>query len=505
MEKKKRKRHYVNNRDLLEALIEYRASLQLAEAEGRSKPKIPNYIGECIILICNKLVHRPNFRGYCVDHNTQALTQKGWVYYDQIFLHDDILSVNPESGSLEWTKVSNMYINTYNGKMFKLNGCTIDALVTPGHKFLTLERGLQTVETLGVKDHLITMGKPLLDKEEVYTDTFVELVGWYVTEGSIENYDRKKDNGTSRYIRIYQSKTANPHKCYRIQRCIDHESSSDRNYIRRPHKVRDDGGTSFCVDRVLSEKLFQVAPNKVLSLDFIFSLTQKQRLLLIETMFAGDGHGTQYFQKDKNHVDNFLILCVLAGYNTHLDYKESMTEFGIAKGYILTLSKKTQCIVEKINMHGGRRGRGEANKTHQPTEDYNGVIWCPTTKYGNFVCRRGSRVYVTGNSYAEEFTLDGIENCVAAVDNFDPAKTQNPFGYFTQIAYNAFVRRLLLEKKQQYIKHKNFTTIYTGEAEFNSELSNDVISSFEERQKNKQIKAKKKSMGLEKFIEKDNE
>ena len=49
---------------------------------------------------------------------------------------------------------------------------------------------------------------------------------------------------------------------------------------------------------------------------------------------------------------------------------------------------------------------------------------------------------------------DGIENCLQYLDNFDPAKSKNPFAYFTQIIYYAFIRRIQKEKKQITIKHK---------------------------------------------------
>jgi len=49
---------------------------------------------------------------------------------------------------------------------------------------------------------------------------------------------------------------------------------------------------------------------------------------------------------------------------------------------------------------------------------------------------------------------DGIENCLQYLDNFNPAKSNNPFAYFTQIIYYAFVRRIQKEKKQTIIKHK---------------------------------------------------
>jgi hypothetical protein len=51
---------------------------------------------------------------------------------------------------------------------------------------------------------------------------------------------------------------------------------------------------------------------------------------------------------------------------------------------------------------------------------------------------------------------DGVENCICYIDNFDPLKSTNPFAYFTQIIYYAFLRRILKEKKQLYIKHKSF-------------------------------------------------
>lgn len=57
-------------------------------------------------------------------------------------------------------------------------------------------------------------------------------------------------------------------------------------------------------------------------------------------------------------------------------------------------------------------------------------------------------------TFREEMVSDAIENCVMYVDNFDPTKSQNPFAYFTQIVYYAFLRRIQKEKTQLYIKYK---------------------------------------------------
>ena len=56
--------------------------------------------------------------------------------------------------------------------------------------------------------------------------------------------------------------------------------------------------------------------------------------------------------------------------------------------------------------------------------------------------------------YRDEMISDGIENCLLYAYNFDPKKSTNPFSYFTQIIYYAFLRRIQKEKKQAYIKLK---------------------------------------------------
>ena len=56
--------------------------------------------------------------------------------------------------------------------------------------------------------------------------------------------------------------------------------------------------------------------------------------------------------------------------------------------------------------------------------------------------------------FKEDMISDGIENCVQYIHNFNPEKSQNPFAYFTQIIYYAFLRRIQKEKKQLEIKSK---------------------------------------------------
>lgn len=59
-------------------------------------------------------------------------------------------------------------------------------------------------------------------------------------------------------------------------------------------------------------------------------------------------------------------------------------------------------------------------------------------------------------TYKDDMVSDSVENCIMYATNFDPKKSRNPFAFFTQIIYYAFLRRIQKEKKQLYIKMRCF-------------------------------------------------
>jgi hypothetical protein len=96
--------------------------------------------------------------------------------------------------------------------------------------------------------------------------------------------------------------------------------------------------------------------------------------------------------------------------------------------------------------------------------------------------------------------------------NFDPEKSKNPFAYFTQIIYFAFLRRIQKEKKQLYTKYKateqmgildefemlEFDDGTTKQFELYDNIS-EFIGNYEEAKKNKKVV--KKSKGLEDLLD----
>lgn len=114
-------------------------------------------------------------------------------------------------------------------------------------------------------------------------------------------------------------------------------------------------------------------------------------------------------------------------------------------------------------------------------------------------------------TYRDEMISDGIENCLMYFSNFDPTKSKNPFAYFTQIIYYAFLRRISKEKKQLYVKYKateqigildEFETMEFEDGTSRQFELYDNIAEFIETYEDAKAAKKvvKKPKGIEKFL-----
>jgi hypothetical protein len=97
----------------------------------------------------------------------------------------------------------------------------------------------------------------------------------------------------------------------------------------------------------------------------------------------------------------------------------------------------------------------EAEANDEPKPQVTNYIGECFLKIANHLSYRPNFINYT---YREEMISDGIENSLQYIDNFDPEKSKNPFAYFTQIIYFAFIRRITKEKKQSLIKDKLLKT-----------------------------------------------
>ena len=117
MARRKRSEHYVNNKEFLAALIKLREDREIAEIQGKEKPRIPRYIGECFLKIATHLSFKPNFVNYmfkedmisdgienCVQyiHNfNPEKSQNPFAYFTQIIHYAFLRRIQKEKKQLE--------------------------------------------------------------------------------------------------------------------------------------------------------------------------------------------------------------------------------------------------------------------------------------------------------------------------------------------------------------------------------------------------------------------
>jgi hypothetical protein len=113
--------------------------------------------------------------------------------------------------------------------------------------------------------------------------------------------------------------------------------------------------------------------------------------------------------------------------------------------------------------------------------------------------RLATKPNFSGYTYKEDMIMDGVENCLLYIDNFNPEKTENPFAYFTQIIWYAFLRRIAKEKKQMYIRYKSShellalgETAEGGDVSLHLNTDVDYINSFVQDFEDKMAKDKAK-------------
>lgn len=333
--------------------------------------------------------------GFCVDEDTEILTQRGWLTYENLRAGDLTLSINPETMKSEWVPVDGVYSEyKINIPMGGLRKKGFDALVTPEHWWVTVgesgnPRWKKTMD-LNTKDRILrTVPRGDCPVEAVYSDEFVELVAWAWTEGYKEG---------SRY-RLGQSITANPDNVSDIDRVMSKlygqpgpmKSGPTPDPNAAQWNFSDHNGERYWrLGHLASMELDQVVDHgtrrggRILPrVDFLMSLTRQQLDLFVDTSIRGDGwidkSGSRKMELfSKETMDRFEMACAMAGIPTSVSILDRGER---GESYHITLMQSSIATNPGVNW-----------------EMYTGVIWCPKTRYRNFLARRNGSVYYTGNT-----------------------------------------------------------------------------------------------------------
>lgn len=343
---------------------------------------------------------------YCVDDQTEVLSNHGWVNYSGLNVGQQIYTVNPVTGLSEWQDVLEVFSKEYSGELVSMEGRGLSALVTPNHRWAVTnkcrlkysnKRQLSFKETgsLAIHDLIPIARPPKPPKIAKYSPDFAAIVGWVITDGSYMPL------GDGSRVTIYQSHKANAVKCCIIRDLLGRAGAK---FTECKNKA---GITSFYISGDVAYTIREVTNgNKRLTLKFIRNLSLESREALLQAMILGDGGtqggSTEYLcVRDQEQAGIYAALIVMTGRacTTHFRIvppSKFMSERGYDSGgpmYYINI-KQSFYARNQYLVYSNRQ--------------YSGTVWCPRTKNGTFLARRKGHTYFTGNTFARGAWPEGI-------------------------------------------------------------------------------------------------
>jgi hypothetical protein len=331
------------------------------------------------------MVHRGKVRilplnaSFCLTPDTEILTRQGWKNYEDLKVGEEVLSIDPETDESVWSPVEAVNVFDWEGSLARWENERFSVLSTPDHRWLYQDGrnkvSVKRTRELHSSRHnggrlIVAGGTPLsFAKTPVHSDSVVEAVAWFVTEGHWHK------NGTPM---LTQDALINPEYAERIDSIskefggsrYSHPGKADQWYIP---------GLKTTIHDIAGD-------DKRLPSAFLCSLTFKQAKLLFDTLIDADGCRsgiTSWSQSHEGRVDDFQMLAMMLGYRTQARWRQR--KIGKPCCDVTVYSNRT---VNVTNLE-----RDEV--------DYKGKVWCPTTSTGTWVARRNGITFITGNCFPE--------------------------------------------------------------------------------------------------------
>jgi len=348
---------------------------------------------------------------WCYDDKTKILTDDGWKYFKNLKLSDNIAQL--KNDELIFDKPKKIVSFNYNGDMihFKNNG--IDILVTPEHScYVAISKGanqyrnhkLLKAEGL-IGKHLrlkknVKWNKKIEKNSEYYIrvpkakncdnreikikiNDFMELLGYYLSEGYIDKYRTK--------VMIAQKKGT--YKYEIIKKCL--------SKIYNFKEIKD----GFVIYSKRIAKLFsrRLAYEKYIPKKYK-NYPTKQLKILLNAMMLGDGSRNMYYSSSKKLAEDFSEIALKCGYGVNI-LKDDRIGRQALHGKTNYISYIVSMVTNKNNPRLNHHSKDQIQKIK-----YSGKVYCCESNTGIIMTMRNGFSAWCGNSLsmaASEFKKAG--------------------------------------------------------------------------------------------------
>lgn len=463
MNKVKKNPHYVNNKEFHDALINYKIKVNEAKEKGLPNPMITNYLGDCFLKIATHLSYRPNFVNYMFREDMISDGVENC-------LHRSTIIPTIEYGS---TEIQNIV-----GKEV-----TVRCIDGKWRKASVKSYGTQMLYEYGFSSFNV----PVKDVTQKVIAT--ENHRWFIS--SRRNSNRCLD---------YKDQVVTD---LRIGDCLQNapiENNYDKSAVLHG-LLYGDGSGHKCV--VYGDPLVVAQGNKYARIRVCKQDAVKDEIIDLLTEFGYEPTYPKHANGDPCFYIGKYPLVKDLPFTTDPEYIAGFIYgWWLADGYKTTTTNRLQIstsnsdAAEWLMLHASYAGYHAIS--HRIIERKDGDGSYANGKNLNVITLAKPEEYEPKVRYIKEYGVDEVfcleepetnsfvlsnglltGNCVQYINNFDVERT-NPFAYFTQIVYYAFLRRIQKEKKQMEIKEKiiersGFDQVFTVDGDcYNSSDYNTI-------------------------------
>jgi hypothetical protein len=347
----------------------------------------------------------------CFKNNTEVLTYGGWKNITKITKKDKIATL-VDNKYLKYEKPIGVYNFDYNGYMYKLKSQQVDLDVTLDHELYIQKRDRKNFELVQAKDvygkrvrfkkNCVNENKDVnelvLEKKMFDYDAVLQLLGLWVSDGYIENPSALIFAfGKGRKIKFLQD------ICIKLNLDIKSDKNKDTQLndigLGMRHIVR-------CQELVNYFSPLDVgALNKFLP-DFVWNLSQRQSMVLLDALINGDGHINKhtsskcYYTSSKQLADDVMRLAIHCGWSAGIKIaRKEGTEWKI-KGRSGTLNADSLVIGINMKKNTPQINHGHVHEQNGQSEKiykYKGKVYCLEVPSHVLMIRHNKKNVFVGN------------------------------------------------------------------------------------------------------------
>lgn len=316
----------------------------------------------------------------CYSEDTEVLTQRGYLPYDQLNINKDkVLQWDSSNNRLSWHTVSELFIYDAPEDMVNIKNRHTDQLLTKNHrvygKFKNHSRNSYSEWEVVAAENLPRYKVlPLAGAlDGVCTIKYPYLSGWWMTDAWIHN--------DGKAIMFSQSK---PKTLEKLRTELDRLQGLGllqySEYTKKPKKPQHKVEHTFYVTGEVAKHFIETNPTRDMDWS-VLQLTWKDRQALLEGLMDGDGSTKQhtaktFWSKNRTRLDIVSAVCTTLNIRNHIDYKKGAVYFNTKTNTTELQHKHKDTIVQ----YAGKK------------------VWCLKTETGAFVVRRNGRTFISGNS-----------------------------------------------------------------------------------------------------------